>query len=60
MEPPPAVVTLRPTAPVHQAPPPVVNSQPATNSFRGKHLEKISGTYAKITNLIKKQIIKEA
>ena len=38
-EPPPSTITLRPKAPVSQAPPPVYNSQPATATLRGgKHL----------------------
>ncbi|XP_044258175.1 RNA-binding protein 33 isoform X1 [Tribolium madens] len=39
VEPPPATITLRPQAPVSQAPPPVVTSQPATATLKGgKHL----------------------
>ncbi|GBP76339.1 hypothetical protein EVAR_49162_1 [Eumeta japonica] len=33
-EPPPATITLRPQQPVHQQPPPVFPSQPATASFK--------------------------
>ncbi|KAK9884520.1 hypothetical protein WA026_007362 [Henosepilachna vigintioctopunctata] len=35
IEPPPATITLRPQAPVSQAPPPVFTSQPATATFKG-------------------------
>lgn len=35
VEPPPSTITLRPQAPVSQAPPPVVTSQPATATLRG-------------------------
>nr|XP_022906603.1 proteoglycan 4 isoform X2 [Onthophagus taurus] len=35
VEPPPSTITLRPQAPVSQAPPPLVNSQPATAKFGG-------------------------
>ncbi|KAI4459268.1 hypothetical protein MML48_6g00004713 [Holotrichia oblita] len=39
VEPPPSTITLRPQAPVSQAPPPLVTSQPATATLRGgKHL----------------------
>lgn len=39
VEPPPATITLRQQAPVSQAPPPVVTSQPATATLKGgKHL----------------------
>ncbi|XP_026321876.1 chromatin modification-related protein eaf-1-like isoform X2 [Hyposmocoma kahamanoa] len=34
-EPPPATITLRQKQPVHQKPPPVFPSQPATTSFKG-------------------------
>ncbi|CAG9795093.1 unnamed protein product [Diatraea saccharalis] len=34
-EPPPTTITLRPQPPVHQQPPPVFPSQPATASFKG-------------------------
>ncbi|XP_077294190.1 uncharacterized protein LOC143916818 isoform X2 [Arctopsyche grandis] len=35
VEPPPATIALRPVAPVHQLPPPLITSQPATNSLKG-------------------------
>ncbi|GJQ83326.1 hypothetical protein Trydic_g15963 [Trypoxylus dichotomus] len=35
VEPPPSTITLRPQAPVSQAPPPLVTSQPATATLRG-------------------------
>ncbi|RZC35720.1 extensin [Asbolus verrucosus] len=39
VEPPPSTITLRQQAPVSQAPPPVVTSQPATATLKGgKHL----------------------
>ncbi|CAH1111684.1 unnamed protein product [Psylliodes chrysocephalus] len=39
VEPPPTTITLRPQAPVSQAPPPVYTSQPATANLKGgKHL----------------------
>ncbi|KAG5879072.1 hypothetical protein JTB14_023896 [Gonioctena quinquepunctata] len=39
VEPPPSIITLRPVAPVSQAPPPVFTSQPATATLKGgKHL----------------------
>ncbi|XP_045447082.1 extensin isoform X3 [Melitaea cinxia] len=34
-EPPPTTITLRPQPPVHQQPPPVYSSQPATASYKG-------------------------
>lgn len=35
-EPPPSTITLRQQQPVHQKPPPVFASQPATASYKGK------------------------
>lgn len=37
VEPPPSTITLRPKAPVSQAPPPVFNSQPATATLKGEN-----------------------
>lgn len=45
VEPPPSTITLRPQAPVSQAPPPLVTSQPATATLRGT--DKYNNTYYK-------------